>query len=98
MNNCNKPPNGNCPKEFAESVGNKVKKKIKLFPYQDIIEELLKKEKGWIAELASLQQELTDKTLHLLQEDNKRGEKYIKVLEEMRELLQDIKNENKTKV
>jgi len=71
--------------------------KIKLYPYQDIIEKLLKKEKGWIAELDSLQKELMDKTLHIIKEDNKRKEKYIKVIEEMRDLLQELKNEQTNK-
>ena len=71
--------------------------KIKLYPYQDIIEKLLKKEEGWIAELDSLQKELTDKTLYVIKKDNKRKEKHIKVIEEMREemrgLLQKLKSD-----
>lgn len=69
---------------------NKSMKKIKLYPYQDIIEKLLKKEKGWIADLDSLQKEIVNKTLYILQEDNKRKEKYIKVFEEIRELLHEL--------
>ena len=65
--------------------------KIKMDSYQDIIEELLKKEEGWIDELDSLQKELMDKTLHILKEDNKRKERSIKVLEELKELLQGLK-------
>ena len=29
MENCGKPPNGNCPKEKAEQMGGKIKQKIK---------------------------------------------------------------------
>ena len=61
---------------------------MKLDPYRDIVEELLKKEEGWIAELDSLQKELMDKTLHLMEEDNKRQERYINLMEELKELLQ----------
>lgn len=63
-------------------------KKIKMYLYHDIIEELLKKEEGWIAELDSWQKELVDKTLHIMKENKKRKEKDIKAIEEMRELLQ----------
>lgn len=64
------------------------KKGIKLYPYQDIIEEMLKKEEGWIAELDSLQKELTEKTLHLMKKEKKRNERYIKLMDELKESLQ----------
>jgi len=65
--------------------------KIKLYPYQDIIEKLLKKEEGWIAELDSLQKELMGKTLHIIKEDAKKKERYIKVINEIKELLHGLK-------
>jgi len=69
-------------------------KKIKMLPYHNIIEELLKKEEGWIAELDSLQKELMYKTYHIIKEDNKRKERYIEVIEELTELLRGLKKCN----